>query len=64
MNADIGISNIVTVIATSAGDYLLQYAPLFILVAGLVLALGIIGGLIDATIGKNEKNTDNEEEGY
>jgi hypothetical protein len=61
MNADIGISNIVTVIVDSAAGYLVQYAPLFILVAGLVLAFGIIGGLIDATLNKeNEYKKDTE----
>jgi len=61
MNADIGIANIVTTITASAGSYLVQYAPLFILVAGLVLAFGIIGGLIDATLNRQhetEKDTE------
>lgn len=44
---DIGISNIVTVIIDSAGDYLVTYSPLFIAIAGLVLAIAVIGAIID-----------------
>lgn len=47
---DIGISNIVTVIASSSASYLVTYAPLFVFIAGLVLALTIIGALIDRSV--------------
>lgn len=58
---DIGITNIVTVIADSAGEYLVTYAPLFVLIAGLVLALGIIGAILDRLFPDNTaKNSDPE----
>lgn len=54
--ADIGITNIVEVIISSAGGYLVQYSPLFIFMAGLVLAISIIGAIIDRLFPENLSN--------
>lgn len=43
---DIGIAQITTNIIDSATGYLSTYAPLFLVIGGLVLALGVIGRLI------------------
>lgn len=58
--ADIGISNIVTVIIGSAGDYLTLYSPLFIAIAGIVLAIGVLGGIIDRIFPQKDKIDDND----
>lgn len=44
---DIGGSQIVTTIASSTTGYFQVYSPIFLLVSSLVLAVGIIGSLID-----------------
>lgn len=44
---DIGIAQITTEIASSTTGYLATYSSLFLLMGALVLALGIIGALID-----------------
>lgn len=46
---DIGGTQIVATIASSTGNYFEVYSPIFLLIGGLVLALGIVGALIDAT---------------
>lgn len=43
---DIGVSQIVGVVASGTTQYLFTYAPIFIFAAGLVLALGIMAALI------------------
>lgn len=44
---DIGASQIVATVASSSTSYLDVYSPIFLLIAGLVLALGILGALLD-----------------
>jgi len=44
---DIGASQITSVIVASTTDYLGEYSPIFLLIAGLVLAIGVMGALID-----------------
>jgi cytochrome c biogenesis protein CcdA len=51
--ADIGISNIVTTIASSTTSYLLTYKVLFVFIIGLVLAIAVIGALIDRAFPEN-----------
>jgi len=57
---DIGGSQIVTTIASSTTNYFEVYAPIFLLVGGIVLAIGVIGALIDMVTNKKElaENTD------
>lgn len=43
---DIGIANIVPVIANGATQYLAVYSPLFLLIGGIILAIGIAATLI------------------
>jgi len=49
---DIGASQIVTVVAQGATDYLVTYSPVFLFAAGIVLALGIIAWLVSLFTGK------------
>ncbi len=51
---DIGGSQIVTTIASSTSTYFEVYSPIFLLVGGIVLAISIIGALINYTTGKKE----------
>jgi hypothetical protein len=44
---DIGGSEIAAWIASSTSAAFFEYSPVFLLVGGIVLALGIIGALID-----------------
>jgi hypothetical protein len=44
---DIGASQITNVIVASTTDYISTYSSIFLLVGGLVLALGVIGALFD-----------------
>lgn len=57
---DIGGSQIVTTIASSTTNYFEVYAPIFLLVGGIVLAIGVVGALIDMVTNKKEvaENTD------
>lgn len=43
---DIGVSNIVIEIASGTTHYLEVYSPIFLLMGGIVLAIGIIASLI------------------
>lgn len=43
---DIGISSIVTVIVDSTTDYLAVYSPIFLLIGGIILAIGVVSVLI------------------
>lgn len=43
---DIGSANIVTQIASGTTQYLAVYSPIFLLIGGLVLGIGIIATLI------------------
>lgn len=43
---DIGVSNIVPVIASGTTQYLAVYSPVFLLMGGLILAIGIVAVLI------------------
>jgi len=51
---DIGGSQIVTTIASSTTNYFEVYSPIFLLIGGLVLALAVIGVLIDTVRTKDE----------
>jgi len=48
---DIGISQITNVITASTTSYMVEYKSIFLLMGGLVLALGVIGALIDRFTG-------------
>lgn len=50
---DIGISNIVPIIASSTTDYLVIFSPVFLLIGGLLLALGVMFFLINVITGRN-----------
>jgi len=52
---NIGASEITNVIVASTTDYIGEYSPVFLLIGGVVLAFGVIGGLIDVFFTKNEK---------
>jgi len=59
---DIGISNIVPIIAQSTTDYLAEYSPLFLLIAGLLLAVGIIFKLLGFIPGSGRDDDDHRRE--
>lgn len=44
---DIGANEITDTIVNSSSDYLVEYSPIFLMIGGLVLALAVIGALID-----------------
>jgi hypothetical protein len=44
---NIGANEITSVIVASTTSYISEYSSIFLLVGGLVLALGVIGALID-----------------
>lgn len=44
---DIGINEILDEIVSGATDALATYAPVFLLIAGIVLAFGVIDRLLD-----------------
>lgn len=44
---DIGAAQIVTTIASSTTSYFDVYSPIFLVVGGLVLAIAVIGALLD-----------------
>jgi predicted membrane channel-forming protein YqfA (hemolysin III family) len=44
---DIGASQITTVIVASTTDYIQTYSSVFLLVGGIVLALAVIGAMLD-----------------
>jgi len=58
---DIGISNIVPVITQATTDYLAEYAPLFLLMAGLLLAFGIIFKLLGFIPGSGRDGFEQDE---
>jgi F0F1-type ATP synthase assembly protein I len=51
---DIGISSIVPIIIGSTTDYISTYSPVFLLISGIVLALAVIGGIIDKFFGSRD----------
>jgi len=53
---DIGASQITSVIVASTTDYIAAYSPVFLLIAGLVLALAVIGALIDRFFPDNRQD--------
>lgn len=57
---DIGGSQIVTTIASSTTNYFEVYSPIFLLVGGVVLAVGIIGVIIEMVRAKNEVATSDD----
>jgi len=44
---DIGADQITSVIVASTTDYISAYSSIFLLIGGIVLALGVIGALLD-----------------
>jgi hypothetical protein len=51
---DIGGVQILETIASSTSTYFEVYSPIFLLVGGVVLAMGIIGVLVDIAYNKKE----------
>lgn len=51
---DIGGSQIVSTIASSTSNYFEVYSPIFLLIGGLVLAMVVIGALIDMVVQKKQ----------
>jgi hypothetical protein len=49
---DIGAAQIVGVVASGTTSYLVSYAPVFLFVSGLVLALGVGAWLVSVFTGK------------
>jgi len=49
---DIGVQEIVDTIVASATGYLLEYWPLFALMAGLVLAVAVIAMILSVATGR------------
>lgn len=43
---DLGLSEVPAIIASSTTGYLIQFSPIFVLIGGLVLAVGVVGILI------------------
>lgn len=58
----LGLESVPGIIASSTGGYLVEFAPLFVLIGGLVLALTLIGVLVDIfTLDRNQKTSDNND---
>ena len=55
---DFGLDGVALQIATSTSAYLIEFAPVIILIAGLALAFGIIERLIDIFKGTDKINND------
>jgi len=49
---DIGANQILDVIVASTTDYIATYSPIFLLIGGIVLALAVIGALLDRFFGQ------------
>lgn len=54
---DIGASQITNVIVASTTDYISTYSSIFLLVGGIVLALSVIGALLDYFFPRQEEQT-------
>lgn len=52
---DIGADQITSVIVASTTDYISAYSSIFLLIGGLVLALGVIGALLDKFFPRQEE---------
>jgi hypothetical protein len=52
---DIGAAQITNVIVASTTSYMGAYSSIFLLIGGLVLALGVIGALIDKFFNRQEE---------
>ncbi len=52
---DIGANNIVIEIASSTGGYLEIYAPIILLIAGIVLAIAVIERIITSFFGNSQE---------
>jgi hypothetical protein len=52
---DIGADEITSIIVASTTDYIAEYSSIFLLVGGLVLALGVIGALLDKFFPRQEE---------
>lgn len=58
---DFGLEGSATLIAQSTTDYLVQFSPVILLIAGIVLAFAIIERFIDSFFGRdNIKDTDKD----
>ena len=51
---DIGADQITTVIVASTTSYISAYSSIFLLIGGIVLALGVIGALLDKFFGRHD----------
>jgi len=49
---DIGATEIVSQVTSGATQYLSVYSPVFLLIGGIILAIGIVGVLISFVSGK------------
>jgi len=58
---DLGISNIVPIIADSTTGYLSTFSPLFLLIGGILLAVGVGFALLSFLTGKKYSVFDEEE---
>lgn len=58
---DIGASQIVSQIASGTTQYLAVYAPVFLLIGGIILAIGIIGVLITMVSGRKIETFDDDD---
>lgn len=52
---DIGADQITSVIVASTTDYISAYSSIFLLIGGLVLALAVIGALLDKFFPRQEE---------
>jgi hypothetical protein len=49
---DIGATELVSQVTSGATQYLSVYSPVFLLIGGIILAIGIVGVLISFVSGK------------
>lgn len=59
---DLGVESIPGILTSGATAYLVEFKDLFLLIAGLLLAFGVIGYLIDILVGLlNDERADDME---
>jgi len=51
---DIGGNEIANVVVASTTDYFAIYSPVFLLIGGIVLAIAVIGALLDRFFGTRQ----------
>lgn len=49
---DLGLSQVPAIIAASTTSYMAEFSGLFYLVGGIVLAVGVIGALVEILTGR------------